>query len=116
VANSFKIGDLEVLVVSDGSARALSTMYFQGTTAEQWEPHKRWLDHEGNVEFPFSCFLVRSGGRNVLIDTGLGPINMMGFTGGAPERASLGQHQAGTDRYRLHHSPARGPLRHRRSR
>jgi len=83
VANSFKIGDLEVLVVSDGSARALSTMYFQGTTAEQWEPHKRWLDHEGNVEFPFSCFLVRSGGRNVLIDTGLGPINMMGFTGGS---------------------------------
>ena len=72
MANSFKIGDLDVVVVSDGTARAPGTMYFQGTTPEQWEPHKRWLDHEGNVEFPFSCFLVRSGGKTVLIDTGLG--------------------------------------------
>ena len=92
MANSFKIGDLEVLVVSDGMARAPGTMYFQGTTPEQWEPHKRWLDHAGNVEFPFTCFLVRSGGRRVLIDTGLGQVNMMGFTGGSllAELASAG--------------------------
>ncbi len=92
MANTFKIGDLDVLVVSDGIARAPGTMYFQGTTQEQWEPHKRWLDHAGNVEFPFSCFLVRSGGRTVLIDTGLGQINMMGFTGGSllSELASAG--------------------------
>jgi len=83
LANKFNIGDLQVLVVSDGFARAPGTMYFNGTTQEQWEPHKRWLDHEGNVQFPFSCFLVRSGGRTVLIDTGLGQINMMGFTGGS---------------------------------
>ncbi|HEV8574185.1 MAG TPA: MBL fold metallo-hydrolase [Dehalococcoidia bacterium] len=90
--NTFKIGALDVLVVSDGSARAPGTMYFQGTTQESWEPHKRWLDHQGNVEFPFSCFLVRSGGRTVLIDTGLGQINMMGFTGGSllSELASAG--------------------------
>jgi glyoxylase-like metal-dependent hydrolase (beta-lactamase superfamily II) len=92
VANSFKIGELDVLAVSDGTARAPGTMYFQGTTQEQWEPHKRWLDHDGNVEFPFSCFLVRNGGRTVLIDTGLGQINMMGFTGGSliKELASAG--------------------------
>jgi len=92
VANSFKIGDLDVLVVSDGIARAPGTMYFQGTTQEQWEPHKRWLDHAGNVEFPFSCCLLGSGGRTVLIDTGLGQINMMGFTGGSllAELASAG--------------------------
>jgi glyoxylase-like metal-dependent hydrolase (beta-lactamase superfamily II) len=81
--NRFKVGDIEVLVVSDGEARAPGTLYFQGTTPEQWEPHKRWLDHSGNVVFPFTCFLVRSGDKNVLIDTGLGPVNMMGFTGGA---------------------------------
>lgn len=80
--NNFKIGELDVVVLSDGFAKAPGTMYFQGTTAEQWEPHKRWLDHAGNVEFPFSCFLVRSGGQTVLIDTGLGPIDMFGFKGG----------------------------------
>ena len=81
--NSFRIGDLDVLVLSDGTARAPATVYFAGTTAEQWEPHKRWLDHEGNVQFPFGCFLVRSGQTRVLIDTGLGPIDMFGFKGGA---------------------------------
>lgn len=80
--NTFKIGHLDVTVLSDGFARAPGTMYFQGTTAEQWEPHKRWLDHAGNVEFPFSCFLVRSGDQTVLIDTGLGPVDMFGFKGG----------------------------------
>src|SRR5256712_13948947 len=84
MANSFKIGDLDVVVVSDGTARAPGTMYFQGTTPEQWEPHKRWLDHEGNVEFPFSCFLVRSGGKTVLIDTGLGPITIIALQAAAP--------------------------------
>jgi len=82
MANRFQVGDLDVLVVSDGQAHAPGTLYFQGTTPEMWEPHKRWLDHAGNVVFPFTCFLVRSGERNILIDTGLGPINMFGFTGG----------------------------------
>ncbi|HVP06182.1 MAG TPA: MBL fold metallo-hydrolase [Dehalococcoidia bacterium] len=92
MANRFKIGELDVTVLSDGFARAPGTLYFQGTTAEMWEPHKRWLDHAGNVEFPFSCFLVRSGGRTVLIDTGLGQVNMFGFTGGdlLPELAAAG--------------------------
>ncbi len=83
MANTFKIGDLDVIVVSDGTAKAPATMYFAGTTAEQWEPHKRWLDHEGNVNFPFSCFLIRSGNTRVLIDTGLGPITLFQFRGGA---------------------------------
>lgn len=83
MANRFQVGDLDVLVVSDGQAHAPGTLYFQGTTPEMWEPHKRWLDHAGNVAFPFTCFLVRSGERKVLIDTGLGPINMFGFTGGS---------------------------------
>jgi glyoxylase-like metal-dependent hydrolase (beta-lactamase superfamily II) len=83
LANAFRVGDLEVLVVSDGYARVPATVYYQGTTAEQWEPHKRWLDHEGNLEFPFSCFLVRSGERRLLIDTGLGWADMYTFRGGA---------------------------------
>lgn len=83
MGNKFMVGDLDVRVLSDGEASAPGTVYFAGTTAEQWEPHKRWLDHAGNVVFPFTCFLVRSGGATVLIDTGLGAVNMFGFTGGA---------------------------------
>lgn len=82
MANTFKIGNLEVLVVSDGTARFPAHLYFRGTTPADFEPHKRWLDHQGNAEFPFSCFVVRSGDRRVLIDTGLGPLKMFAFTGG----------------------------------
>ena len=92
MSNRFSVGDLEVLVVSDGDAKVPGTVYFSGTTKEQWEPHSRWLDHKGNLVSPFSCFLVRSGRKKVLIDTGLGPITMMGFTGGSllSELASAG--------------------------
>jgi glyoxylase-like metal-dependent hydrolase (beta-lactamase superfamily II) len=83
VANSFQIGDLDVLVVSDGSISVPATVYYAGTTAEQWEPHKRWLDHQGNVNFTLGCFLVRSGDRRVLIDTGLGSATLWQFRGGA---------------------------------
>ena len=83
MSNSFSIGDLEVLAVSDGYARFPATLYYQGTSKEQWAPHQRWLDHDGNLEFPFACFLVRAGERLVLIDTGLGPLALYQFKGGA---------------------------------
>lgn len=83
MANTFTIGNLEVLVVSDGSCKFPAPVYFPASTAETWQAHTRWMDHEGNLEFPFSCFLVRSGDRTVLIDTGLGWLKMWTFTGGA---------------------------------
>ncbi|MEX1254777.1 MAG: MBL fold metallo-hydrolase [Dehalococcoidia bacterium] len=81
--SAFRIGDLDVLVVSDGYAKFPATAYYRGTTEEHWEPHKRWLDHEGNLEFSFACLLVRSGDRRILIDTGLGSEEMYTFRGGA---------------------------------
>ncbi len=81
--NVFRVGDLEVLVVSDATLRVPGTAYFAGTSGEQWERHDRWLDHDGNVEFQFRSFVVRSGSRRVLIDTGIGPFKYGPFSGGA---------------------------------
>jgi glyoxylase-like metal-dependent hydrolase (beta-lactamase superfamily II) len=82
MAAKFSVGDLEVLVVSDGEAIFPGHQYFQNDPAD-WGAHKRWLDHEGKVVFPLGCFLVRSGDKRVLIDTGLGPIGSPTFHGGA---------------------------------
>lgn len=92
MANSFKIGDLEVLVLSDGTAKVPGTFYFAGTTKEQWDRHQRWQDHEGNVEFQFSSFIVSSNGRRVLVDTGLGDVQWGPMRGGAllGEMAAVG--------------------------
>jgi glyoxylase-like metal-dependent hydrolase (beta-lactamase superfamily II) len=81
VPNKFSIGDLSVIVLSDGEATFPGFKYFQ-VPETAWTPHLRWLDHNGNLVFPFGCFLVRTGDRTVLIDTGLGPIERPGFRGG----------------------------------
>jgi glyoxylase-like metal-dependent hydrolase (beta-lactamase superfamily II) len=82
LANRFQIGAIEILALSDGTA-TLPSGYMRGTNAAQWEPHKRWLDHNGNLVMPLGCFLVRAAGELVLIDTGTGPMDSGGFKGGA---------------------------------
>ena len=83
MATQFMVGDLEVIGVSDGSVAFKGSQYFAGTTDEQWDAHKRWLDHDGNVVFEYGCFVVRSGDKRVLIDTGVGPVEIGPFKGGA---------------------------------
>ncbi len=80
--NTFTIGDLEVVAVSDGDVTFPATAYFAGTTEAEWQTHARWADHDGKLTFPFGCFVVRSGDRRVLIDTGLGPITFGDYRGG----------------------------------
>jgi len=79
----FIVGDIEVTVVSDGSITFPPTAYFPGTTAEQWKAHERLLDHQGNLTFEFSSFVIRSGGRTVMVDAGIGNRTVGPFAGGA---------------------------------
>ena len=90
--NTFSVGDLRVTVVSDGAISFPPHLYFPATTPESWAPHERWLDHEGRYAMQFACFLVESAGKRVLIDTGLGSLNMFGVKGGTllDELASAG--------------------------
>ena len=82
MSNGFRIGDLDVIVLSDGNVSFRASQYFPASTPEQWEKHGRWLAHDGTLTFPYSCFLVRSGGTTVLIDTGVGPVVTGIFKGG----------------------------------
>jgi glyoxylase-like metal-dependent hydrolase (beta-lactamase superfamily II) len=82
VANRFSVGDIEVLVVADGEITFPATAYFAGTTAERWALHDRWLGHDGTLTFPYTCFVVESKGRRVLIDTGVGDVEIGPFKGG----------------------------------
>lgn len=82
MSNRFHVGELEVLALSDGDISFPAHQYFPASTEEQWQKHERWLDHEGKVTFPYGCFLVRSGDRLALIDTGVGPVVTGVFKGG----------------------------------
>ncbi|MBI5290072.1 MAG: MBL fold metallo-hydrolase [Chloroflexi bacterium] len=82
MANVFRVGEIEITVVSDGEAKLKGTEYFPASTPETWAPHKALLDDEGYLTFPFTCFVIRSGERTVLIDTGLGPLKSGTYRGG----------------------------------
>lgn len=91
-----RVGELEILPLVDGEFSAPATQMYPNTTDVDWEPHKRWLNHEGRLELAIGCFLVRSGDRRVLIDAGLGTVQVEGFTGGRllDELAAVGESPA----------------------
>jgi glyoxylase-like metal-dependent hydrolase (beta-lactamase superfamily II) len=77
-----RIGDIEIVALQDGEAKVSPTDAYAGTTDSDWAPHRRWLTHDGLLDIPIGCFLIRTGDRRVLVDAGLGPYSGNGFTGG----------------------------------
>lgn len=69
-----QIGDVVVEPIYDGVMRAPATVFYGGTDAQQWAPHQRFLEPDGNIRFDLGGFLVRGRAeRVVLVDCGLGP-------------------------------------------
>jgi glyoxylase-like metal-dependent hydrolase (beta-lactamase superfamily II) len=73
-----QIGDIEMVGLSDGEL-AMSTDWYVNI---DWELHADMLGDDGKFHIPIGCYLVRTAGRTVLLDTGMGPrTNYLG-TGG----------------------------------
>ena len=66
--------------------RGAPSYMWPNVTAEQWEPHRQWLNAKGNVELNLGSFLIRSDGKTILVDTGIGQRPREGF---ATNRANL---------------------------
>src|SRR5947209_4894849 len=77
------VGSLEVVPVLDGLARITPAELFaavgkaldavgRGGTDADWAPHRDLLDAEGRLEMPVGAFVVRTGGRVLLVDAGYG--------------------------------------------
>ncbi len=65
-----RIGDLELHSVSDGTFVARPG-YFGDDVPD--DAHPELFDRDHTAYLPIGCFLVRTGGRLVLVDAGLGP-------------------------------------------
>ena len=67
-----RVGDVEIMALSDGLLEFDLCNFFPTIPEEQWEPYRSHLtDH--HVRFNLGSYLIRSDGRTVLVDTGLGP-------------------------------------------
>ena len=67
------IGNVEITSLSDGVLEFDLCNFFPDIPAENWESYHEHLTPEHNVRFNLACFLVRSQGHTIAIDTGLGP-------------------------------------------
>ena len=96
-----RIGELEVVTLCDGEL-AMSPEWYRGI---DWELHSDLLGDDGNFHIPIGCYLVRTGGRTLLLDTGMGPgANFLGTGGRLPnELAAIGVSLSDIDTVVLSH-------------
>jgi glyoxylase-like metal-dependent hydrolase (beta-lactamase superfamily II) len=70
---SLTIGDIRLTYLPDGETRLVPTAFFPASTEEGWKLHPEFLDEEGRLLCSIGGFLIQSGDRTVLVDTGFGP-------------------------------------------
>lgn len=90
-----RIGDIELVPLNDGECMMDQDFY----VGLDFASHQDMLAEDGRVHIPIGCFLLRSGSRTVLIDAGLGDIEVGWGRGGAlpAALASAGVAPAGID-------------------
>ena len=66
------IGDVEITALSDGYIRFLPGDFFPRVPTGAWEPYHDALTAGGKLELNVGSFLLRSEGKAVLVDTGIG--------------------------------------------
>jgi glyoxylase-like metal-dependent hydrolase (beta-lactamase superfamily II) len=72
-ANAIRIGNVEIIPLLDTAAEAPWTVLFPDVAQEAWAPHKQHLSEDGlTLRLAISSFLVRTNGKTVLVDSGIG--------------------------------------------
>ena len=72
MVGGMQVGAVAIEGVSDGSLPVPPTALFNKTD-QDWLQHSQFLDDDGMLPIEMGGFLVRSGERLVLVDTGIGP-------------------------------------------
>ena len=81
--NILRIGNVEIMALIDAEAKAPCSMLFPAVTPEQWSAHSEYLvDDCRNMQMTIPTFVVRSGGKTIVIDTGIGAKNRTAFPNG----------------------------------
>ncbi len=66
------VGNVEITSLSDGRLQFETSEFFPSVPQEAWAPYAEDLTPTGHVVMNMGSFLVRSDGKTVLVDTGLG--------------------------------------------
>ena len=71
--NTLTVGNVSITSLSDGLLEFDLCNFFPSVPEDDWQPYRDHLSPKGKVSFNLAAFLIRSDGKNILVDTGLGP-------------------------------------------
>jgi glyoxylase-like metal-dependent hydrolase (beta-lactamase superfamily II) len=66
------VGNVEITSLSDGLLTFDSREFYPSVSEEAWEPYRDQMTPEGLLTMNMGSFVLRSEGKTVLVDTGLG--------------------------------------------
>lgn len=74
--NKIRVGNVEVTSLTDGILEFDLETFYPAVPVENWKPFVDDVNitSDGKIRLNIASFLVRSGGRNILVDTGMGPV------------------------------------------
>ena len=73
VRDKVTVGNVEMISLSDGEKESLASFSFPDVPAADWAKYPGVVSPEGKLKGNFACFVIRSQGQTILVDTGLGP-------------------------------------------
>jgi glyoxylase-like metal-dependent hydrolase (beta-lactamase superfamily II) len=78
----YRFGSVEVAVAVDTEGAMPTTRFFPHIPAEAWEPYRHLLTGSGRIRARIVSFVIRSGGRTAIVDTGVGQWDLPGYGNG----------------------------------
>ena len=106
---TISVGNVEIIAVHDNEGALPLSMVFPGVDAELWVPYQQKYpecfngDNNENIALPFECYVIRSEGHTILVDTGVGsmatnPGSVTAFAGGVDGRLLSDLQTAGVNK------------------
>ena len=106
---TISVGNVEITAVHDGDGALPISMVFPGVDPELWLPYQQKYpecfngDNNENIALPFECYVIRSEGHTILVDTGVGsmatnPGTVTAFAGGVDGRLLLDLQTTGVNK------------------
>jgi glyoxylase-like metal-dependent hydrolase (beta-lactamase superfamily II) len=71
-SHTVRVGSVEIMALSDGLLEFDLCNFFPTIPEENWHAYESHLTEEHKVRFNLGSYLIRTDGRTVLVDTGLG--------------------------------------------
>ena len=74
------VGRVEIVSLSDSNLEFSPTDFYPAVPAGAWESNKNFLTSGGSLRFNVGSYVLRSDGRTILVDTGIGagPVEAFG--------------------------------------